>query len=175
MATLHFLWFSDIPVSVCVCLHTYLWHLACLHALGIVNSAAMNTGVHVSFWMRVFIFPGCLPESEVVGSDSSSIFSFLRKLHAVPHSGCSSSHSYQQCRRAAFPTPCLAFIIYRLSKDGPLDQRAVVTHCIISCWDESIPMAFLPSVKTPALVLPSLPFQTILSAPAPLLRVSESH
>lgn len=100
-----------------------------------------------------------MPKSEAVGSDSSSIFSFLRKLHAVPHSGCSSSHSYQQCRRAAFPTPCLAFIIYRLSKDGPLDQHAVVTHCIISCWDESIPVAFLPSVKTPALCSPLCHFR----------------
>ena len=64
-----------------------------------------------------------------------------------------------------FPTACLAFIIYRLSKDGPSDQREVVPHCIINCWDESIPIAFLPWVKTPALVLPSLPFQTTLSAP----------
>ena len=29
-------------------------HLDCLHDLAIVNSAAMNTGVHVSFWILGF-------------------------------------------------------------------------------------------------------------------------
>ena len=36
-------------------------HLGCLLVLTIVNSAAMNTGVHVYFWIMIFspyIFPG---------------------------------------------------------------------------------------------------------------------
>ena len=38
-------------------------HLGCLHMLTIVNSAAINIGVHVSFQIRVFIFSGYMPRS----------------------------------------------------------------------------------------------------------------
>ena len=40
--------------------------LGCFHVLAIVNSAAMNIGVHVSFWNMVF--SGYMPRSRIVGS-----------------------------------------------------------------------------------------------------------
>ena len=40
-------------------------HLGGFHVLAIVNRAALNIGIHVSFQIRVFVFSGYMPRSGI--------------------------------------------------------------------------------------------------------------
>ena len=91
---------------MCVCVYTYIYvhiffippwvNTYVLHILVIVDNAALNMGVQVSFQDTDVISYKYILRSEIARLYVSSIFKFLRNLSAVFHTGYSYVHFHKQ-------------------------------------------------------------------------------
>ena len=98
------LWLCNIPLYICtpnffIC-SSVSGLLYCFCVLAVVNSAAVNIGVHVSFWIMVFLW--YVPSSRFAGSYGSFIPSSIRNLHPVLCSGGVSYISTNSAVRSPF-------------------------------------------------------------------------
>ena len=85
-------------------------YVGCYHVLTVLNSAAMNTGVHVSF--LILVSSGYMPSGGVCWVIRQFIPSFWRYLHVALHSGWIRLLSYKQCKWIFFSPHSLQQLLF---------------------------------------------------------------
>ena len=81
-------------------------------SLGYLNSATVNIGMHVYFWIFKFSFsPDIYPGMELLDYMVALFLGFLKSnVHSILCTGCTNSHSHQQWRTGPFSPHTLSTI-----------------------------------------------------------------
>ena len=102
-----FLWLNNSPLCVGVCVHVCVYikyysffthssvdgHFDCFYVLAVVDSAAVNIGMHVSF--RVIVLSECMSRSGIAGLYGNSAFSFFEESAYCFPGGFTRLHCHQ--------------------------------------------------------------------------------
>ena len=130
MASFHsFLWLSNIPLYIYTpsSLFTCWWLLGCFDVSAIVNSAAVNFGMYVSFQIRVF--HRYMSKNGIAESYNSSIFRFFEEPQfCFPYRLNQFIVSSRVWEDSLFCTPFPAFVIWRLFDEGHFDWFEMISH-----------------------------------------------
>ena len=103
------------------------WPLSYFHIFAVVNNAAMNIRVPVSFQINVFVFCRYISRSRIAGSYGRSIFSFSEE-HLFFYNSYTNWHSHQQWTH---PRQHLLFVVFLMRKSlTSVRWHLIVLICI---------------------------------------------